>query len=85
MTYGLRGTVSAGMFPTEAIVVFNDSDGREIGFIAPRNHIVHEREGRAAVRVRVLESKDGLVLIELPGEVYGEREVTVTAEQLEQV
>lgn len=89
MKYALRGHFERGLFPDEAFVTFSDHSGHEVSLVAPSS-LVRQTGDQAYVEVRVLESREGLVLVQLPGEVYGSnggmtgREVTVSKDLLVQ-
>lgn len=65
--YGMRGTVSAGMFPNERAIVLTDHNGETYTLIVPADIISSD----GVIRVRVIDERGGIVLIRLPGELLG--------------
>lgn len=59
----LRGKVNEGMFPNERVFVVTDNGGNQYAVIVPEEFI----DG-STIRVNVIESRDGLSLVTVPGE-----------------
>lgn len=85
----LRCEVSAGQFPTEAAIKGKDYSGEEFSLFV-HLRCVRPAEGLGddwiggTVQVQILDSRDGLSLVELPGKTFNNgRTITVNDGQLE--
>jgi len=79
----LHGKISSGMFPNERIVVVDDYQGRKFSLMIPDYAVEPSNESEGQIEVRLVETKNDLALIQLPGEVFGTtRTITVYNEQL---
>lgn len=67
MDYGMRVTVSDGMFPNERAIVLTDYNGANYTLIVSADMISSD----GVIRVRVIDERGGLALIRLPGEALG--------------
>jgi hypothetical protein len=80
-TRKLRGMISEGMFPNERVFLVSDHGGSQHAVIVSEDLIED-----STVRVRVLESVDGLSLVEVPGEhLDAARTISVRDTELEPV
>ncbi len=78
--YLLRGIVARGMFPNERSVVVSDHAGQELTLLVDDGLVVDDK---GLVEVVVLQARDRLALVRLPGEVYGPGNIiTVNDSQL---
>lgn len=80
--YGIRGTVSAGMFPNERAIVLTDHNGETYTLIVSADIV--SRDG--VIHVRVIDEQGGIALVRLPGELLGAGSViSVQRSELEPV
>ena len=85
----LRCEVSAGQFPAEAAIRGNDHNGEEFSLFVPLDRVRPDKglgddwiSGN--VQVEVLDSRNDLYLVELPGETFNNgRTITVRKDQFD--
>lgn len=63
----MRVTVADGMFPNERAIVLTDHSGDTYTLIVQADVISSD----GVIQVRVIDVRDGVALIRLPGEVLG--------------
>lgn len=85
----LRCEISAGQFPTEAAIRGADFNDEEFSLFVPLQR-VRPNKGlgdewiRGNVQVKLLDSRDGFSLVELPGQTFNNgRTITIRADQVE--
>lgn len=66
-----------GLFPDERLIVVRDLEGNEVGSFVPESMISY-RDGRPYVDVHLLNSEGDRLLVLLPGEPAGQRNLVVT-------
>jgi len=85
MTKFLRGKVSKGMFPDELVLLLADHDGGPQALIV-QSELVKQSGEDGLVEVQIVDQREGLALIRLPGElVTAGHVISVKESQLEAV
>ena len=65
--YDMRGTVSDGMFPNERAIVLTDHSGETYTLIVSADIVSSD----GVIRVRLIDEREGIALVRLPGELLG--------------
>ena len=82
----LACSVSQGQFPTEYAIAGTQHDGSPFSLFAPKETVsapVGANEGPGAVRVVVIDRRDGLALVRLPAQTFENgHHVTVSEAEL---
>ena len=76
MVLRLQGRVVAGMFPNERVFIITSYNGETFTVIVPEG-FVEERDGVPTIRVRVIDSAQGISLVRVPGEALDSNTISV--------
>lgn len=66
----IEAEIREGLFPNERLIIVRDFTGNEVGSFVPSDMIQHDGQ-RAEIEVQLLDVRDDLALILLPGEEAG--------------